>query len=163
MKDAILFCLFTGVISTLVLDIWVRIARLATGIEPTDWGMVGRWLRGIPTGHLVLDGSSPSPPTGGELALGWAFHYVIGIAYAVLILLIWGIGFVGAPTVWPVVFIGVVVSTLAGLMILMPGLGAGLMGARLPNQGAMIAYLIVAHSVYALGLYGAALWLSAKV
>ncbi|MCK5276582.1 MAG: DUF2938 family protein [Alphaproteobacteria bacterium] len=36
-----------GVFATVVLDIWQRVLRAATGIPPTNWGMVGRWF-----GHM---------------------------------------------------------------------------------------------------------------
>ncbi|WP_409420092.1 DUF2938 family protein [Pseudaeromonas sp. ZJS20] len=160
MKEVIWFCLVTGVLSTVALDIWVILVERVTGLPPTNWGMVGRWLTGLRAGHWVLRGDDPSAPSVGERALGWGFHYLVGMGYAVLILLCWGTAFVQAPTALPVFIIGVVVSTLAGLMILMPGLGAGFMGAKLPNQGAMLVYLLVAHGVYALALYGAALWVS---
>jgi len=156
MTDVIVFCLVTGILSTVALDLWVTLVEKLTGLPPTNWGMVGRWLTGIPQGRLVLDGADASAPTGGEKALGWIVHYVVGISYSVLLLLLWGMEFAHAPTVMPVVIVGVVISTLAGLMILMPGLGAGFMGSKLPNQGAVFVYVLVAHVVYAVALYGAA-------
>jgi len=160
MSDAILFCLVTGVFSTLVLDLWGQLAGRLTGIPPTNWGVVGRWLRGIPKGHWVLRGDDQSAPRACEKALGWAFHYLVGIAYSVLLLLFWGIEFAQAPQLLPILFIGVVVSTLAGLMILMPGLGGGLFGRKMPNQAAILVYVVVAHIVYALALYAAAVAIS---
>ncbi len=157
MQDAIAFCLVTGVLSTAALDVWVNVVHKVTGVVPTNWGRVGRWLLGIPLGQWVLRGDSTSAPSGAEKALGWTFHYVTGVAYSALILLLWGTAFVHAPSIMPVFIVGVLISTLAGMMILMPGLGAGLMGRKLPNQGVMILYVIIAHAVYALGLYGAAL------
>ena len=82
---------------------------------------------------------------------------MVGISYSVLLLLIWGVEFIHAPTLMPVLIVGVVISTLAGLMILMPGLGAGFMGRKLPNQGVVFVYVLVAHVVYALALYVAAI------
>lgn len=156
MNDVIVFCLATGILSTVALDIWVTLVQKLTGLPATNWGMVGRWFSGIPRGQWVLrDGSSA--PSAGEKALGWVFHYLIGIGYSVLIVLLWGTGFVHTPTVIPVAIVGVIVSTLAGLMILMPGLGAGFMGSKLPNQGVTFVYVVVAHVVYALALYGAAI------
>ncbi|EKT4502752.1 MULTISPECIES: DUF2938 family protein [Pseudomonas] len=156
MTEVIMFCLVTGILSTVALDIWVTLVEKVTGLPPTNWGMVGRWLLGIPQGHWVLSGTDESAPRTGEKALGWAFHYGVGISYSVLLLLIWGVEFVHAPTLMPVLIVGVVISTLAGLMILMPGLGAGFMGRKLPNQGVVFVYVLVAHVVYALALYGAA-------
>ncbi len=157
MTDVIMFCLVTGILSTVALDIWVTLVEKVIGLPATNWGMVGRWLCGISRGQWVLSNSGPSTPSAAEKTLGWAFHYVVGTSYSVLIVLVWGVEFIHAPTVMPVVMVGVVISTLAGLMILMPGLGAGFMGRKLPNQGVMFAYVVVAHVVYALALYGVAI------
>lgn len=156
MKEVVLFCLVTGIFSTIALDIWGALALKVSGRMPTNWGMVGRWLTGLPHGQWVLRGDDPSAPRTGEYALGWIFHYLVGISYSVLLLLICGTGFVQAPRVLPVLFVGVVVSSLAGLMILMPGMGGGVFGCKLPNQRSTIIYVLVAHLVYALALYAAA-------
>jgi len=157
MKDVMVFCLVTGVLSTVALDVWVTLVGKLTGRAPTNWGMVGRWLLGMRYGQWVLRGDDRSAPSQAERALGWAFHYLVGISYSVLVLLGWGPGFVQSPTVLPVVLVGLVLSTIAGLTILMPGLGAGFLGSRLPDRCARYVYLVLAHTVFAAAMYGAAL------
>ncbi|MBS0251595.1 MAG: DUF2938 family protein [Proteobacteria bacterium] len=157
MSEVIIFCLIVGIGSTVVLDVFVSLVHRPTGIPPTDWGTVGRWLLGVGKGQLILDPADESPPTHAERIVGWLFHYLVGVAYAAAIVALWGPGYIAAPTILPVVVVGVLISTLAGLTILLPGLGAGFMGSKLPNQFAIIAYLIVAHVVFAAGQYGFAL------
>ncbi|KFZ38697.1 hypothetical protein HR45_04550 [Shewanella mangrovi] len=157
MENIILFCLLVGIGSTVILDIWVTVVEKVLGIPPTNWGIVGRWLLGIPKGKLVVDASDTSAPTFIEKALGWIFHYAIGIGYAVLIILFFGAGFIDNPTVLPIFVVGLVLSTLAGLAILMPGLGAGFMGRLLPEWTPMFIYLVVAHTVFSIGQYGFAM------
>jgi len=151
MENIFVFCLFVGIGSTIVLDVWVLIVEKILKIPPTNWGLVGRWLIGIPRGFLVLN--SDTSPSVVEKVVGWLFHYIIGIAYAVLLLLYAGQGFIESPTVLPIFVIGLCLSTLAGLVILMPGLGAGWFGRKLPNQGSMIIYLLVAHLIFSAGQY----------
>ena len=134
-----------------MLDGWVLIVEKILEIPPTNWGLVGRWLIGIPRGMLVLN--SDASPCMVEKVVGWFFHYMIGIAYAVLLLFYAGQEFIESPTLLPIFVIGLCLSTLAGLVILMPGLGAGLFGRNLPNQGFMIIYLIVAHLIFSAGQY----------
>ncbi len=157
LHDVLLFTVLVGLGSTIVLDIWVTLLGKLTGFPATDWGMVGRWLAGLLRGQFVLDGSNTSPPGGGEKLLGWAFHYGIGFAYALIIPLVFGLGVIAQPTLLPFVAIGLVASTVAGLVILFPGMGAGFFASKLPNQGARILYLIVAHAVFASAEYGTAL------
>lgn len=155
--DVLLFTVLVGLGSTIALDIWVTLLEKVIGFPATDWGMVGRWLTGLPRRQFVLDGANTSPPGGGEKLLGWAFHYAIGFAYALLVPLMFGLGVIAQPTVLPFVVIGLIASTVAGLAILFPGMGGGFFASKLPNQGATILYLVVAHSVFATGQFGTAL------
>lgn len=157
LHDLLLFTVLVGLGSTIALDIWVTLLEKTIGSRATKWGMVGRWLTGLPHGQFILDGSNTSPPSGGEKALGWAFHYAAGFAYALLIPLVFGFGVVTQPTVMPFVVIGLLASTMTGLVILFPGMGGGFFASKLPNRGMTILYLIVAHSVFAAAQYGTAL------
>ncbi|NVK56147.1 MAG: DUF2938 family protein [Alteromonadaceae bacterium] len=151
--DIITFILVVGIGSTIALDLWGVFTAKIGWMPGTHWPSVGRWLLGIPAGRLVLDGTDIRPHTGAEAAAGWIFHYLIGLAYAVMFPLFWGASFVATPTVFPFILIGVVISTLAGLIILMPGMGGGLFARKLPNAGGMIAYALVAHIVFAVAQY----------
>lgn len=156
MHDILLFTLLVGLGSTIALDIWVTLLEKIIGFPATNWGMVGRWLGGLLRGQLVLDASNTEAPSGGEKGLGWAFHYGVGLAYALLIPLFFGSEIIMAPTALPFVIIGLLASTVAGLVILFPGMGGGFFASKLPNQGVVIVYLIVAHGVFALAQFGAA-------
>ncbi len=157
MENIVVFCLFVGIGSTIALDIWVTLVKKITGIPPTDWGVVGRWLKAFPTGQFVVDNSNPNPPSTLEKIIGWLFHYVVGIAYAALIIIIFGSEFISAPTLLPTIVVGLILSTFAGLAILMPGLGGGFFGRLLPNKLVTYIYLIVAHGVFAFAQYGLAI------
>ncbi|WP_251976153.1 DUF2938 family protein [Salinicola avicenniae] len=154
MDGVVVFILVVGVGSTIVLDLWAWLVAKTTGMAGTDWGVVGRWLLDIPKGRLVLDSRPDRPAPGGrEKIVGWLFHYLVGLAYAMLILLIWGVDYIADPQVMPVFWVGVVISSLAGLLILMPGLGGGVLGRKLPNQAVLIVYVIIAHIAFAAGQY----------
>ncbi|GHB34564.1 DUF2938 family protein [Salinicola rhizosphaerae] len=154
MGDVAAFILVVGIGSTIVLDLWAWLVAKTTGMAGTDWGVVGRWLLDIPSGRVVLDSRPDRPAPGGrEKTVGWLFHYLVGLAYAMLILLVWGVDYIADPKVVPVFWVGVVISSLAGLLILMPGLGGGILGRKLPNQAAIIAYVIIAHIAFAAGQY----------
>ncbi|MFM2477778.1 DUF2938 family protein [Celerinatantimonas sp. MCCC 1A17872] len=153
MSHIVMFCLFVGIGSTIVLDVWVEIVKKVTGIPPTNWGAVGRWVSRIPKGLLFLDTSDTRDFSSFEKTLGWCFHYIIGVAYAVLLLLLGGVSFIAHPTLMPIFLIGVCLSSLAGLMILMPCLGGGFFARKVPNPFTIIVYIIIAHILFALGQY----------
>ncbi|CBJ35905.1 DUF2938 family protein [Ralstonia solanacearum] len=157
MGEAIIFCLIVGIGSTAMLDVWALLVERATSIPRTNWGIVGRWLLGVRKGRFVLDSTDSYASTVKERTVGWFFHYLIGIAYAAALIIFWKLDYIATPTILPAVIVGVVVSSLAGLMILLPGLGAGFFGSKLPNQFAIFVYVIVAHIIFAAGQYGFAL------
>src|SRR6516164_5497509 len=65
----------------------------AAHVRRTDhWKMVGRWLGHMLKCEFVQTNIGQAEPVPGEHALGWTFHYVIGIAYGLLLVAIWGAG-----------------------------------------------------------------------
>lgn len=153
MSQIIGFALVVGIGSTIVLDLWVTLIQKLLGIPPTNWGMVGRWLRGLMQLRFFLNTANTSSPTTQEKILGWLFHYAVGIAYAVLILMLYGNSYITSPTLLPALMVGAVISTLAGLMILMPAMGGGLFARKTPTPFSVILYVVVAHIIFALAQY----------
>lgn len=151
--ETIAFVLVVGIGSTIALDLWGVFTDRIGWMPGTHWPSVGRWLLGIPAGRLVLNGDDTRSYSGAEATVGWLFHYLIGIIYALVFPVVWGAGFIDAPTVLPFVLIGAVASTLAGLTLLMPGMGGGIFARKLPNTGEMIGYILIAHAVFALAEY----------
>ncbi|MES1938447.1 DUF2938 family protein [Salinisphaera hydrothermalis] len=161
MGTIIVFTLVIGIVSTLVLDAWAQLQWKAAGIAAPNWGIAGRWVKGLSRFEFVLDSSDDHEPSHSDKIVGWAFHYLVGIAYALLIFVIWGRAFAVHPTLWPTIVIGLFASTLAGLCVFLPGLGAGFAGSKLPDRKMAITRMVVGHIVFMLGQYVAALGLSA--
>src|SRR5271154_727138 len=86
-----------GVVGTLAMDLWQRLLR-AIGVPTGSWGLVGRWLAGFPRGVFLHRSITSAPSVRGEVAIGWAFHYAVGVAYAALYLAIMRLGFGSPPT-----------------------------------------------------------------
>ncbi|MEC8568906.1 MAG: DUF2938 family protein, partial [Pseudomonadota bacterium] len=62
-QQVLLFILFVGIGSTMVLDIWANIAPRLGWLPGTHWPSVGRWLRGLLSSHFVINGEDTSPTT----------------------------------------------------------------------------------------------------
>ena len=88
--------------------------------------------------------------------VGWAFHYAVGIIYGIALVLIIGPQWLAAPTFLPA-FIWGIVTVAGGWFLLAPGMGAGWAASRRPNPMKIRAMNLVAHTVFAIGLYGTAL------
>lgn len=145
-----------GVAATALLDIWALFLSKAFGIAPPNWAMVGRWVGHLPQGTFVHADIGKAAPITSELAIGWVFHYAVGIVFAAALLAIWGLGWAHAPTFIPALVVGYV-TIGCGWFILQPGMGAGIAAVKRPNAMQIRALNILGHTVFALGLYGAAL------
>lgn len=157
MSNLLIFAVIVGGGATLIGDLWGVVLKRVFGVARPNWGMAGRWLKGLPEGRLKRDTSDSRTPSQAEHALGWAFHYAVGIVFAALLPLIWGMGYMQAPSLGPALVIGLGLATFCGTCIFMPAMGAGLAGAALPNRQAVIGRLLLSHLIF-----GLSLWLIAR-
>jgi hypothetical protein len=147
-----LFALVIGAGATAVMDLWSVIRKTLLGIAPPDYGLVGRWLGHMARGRFRHEAIAASAPVRGELVIGWTAHYLTGIAYAALLIAVWGLAWVRQPTIGPALIVGI--GTLAAPFLLMqPGMGAGIAASRTPRPAAARLQSLINHAVFGLGLY----------
>lgn len=152
--DYLIYILITGIGATAVMDLWGIARQPLLGIAPPDYGLVGRWLASMPRGKFRHESIARSPPMYAERPIGWIAHYLIGIAFAAILIGIWGLEWIQHPTVVPALIVGV--GTVAAPFFLMqPGMGAGVAAARTPRPGAARLQSVITHAVFGLGLYAA--------
>jgi hypothetical protein len=143
-----------GAGATAILDLWSVVRTRLLGGSAPNYAMVGRWLGHMPHGRFRHDSIGAAPPVRGERLMGWTAHYLIGIAFAALLLSIWGAAWAQHPTVGPALAVGI--GTVAAPFLLMqPGMGAGIAASRTPQPGAARLQSLVTHTVFGLGLYAA--------
>jgi len=145
-----------GVAATALLDLWALFLQRAFAIAPPNWAMVGRWVGHLPQGRFIHDDIGQAAPVANERAIGWIFHYAVGIAFAGALLAIWGLGWARVPTLVPALIVGYV-TIGCGWFILQPGMGAGIAASRRDNAMQIRMLNILGHTVFGLGLYVAAL------
>jgi hypothetical protein len=147
-----------GIGGTAAMDVWAILLNRVFGIPLPNWGLVGRWFCHLTAGKVFHDDIAAAAPWRNELAAGWGAHYAVGIVYAGILLLAAGPGWSAAPTFLPAWILGMV-TIGAGWFLLQPGMGAGWAAAKRPNAMQIRGLNIVAHTVFAAGLYGTALML----
>ncbi len=140
-----------GIVATLTGDLWQRFL-LMIGLPPPNWGLVGRWVAGFARGTFVHRPITATPKVPGEVAIGWAFHYAVGIAYAALYLAIMKFGFGSGPTLVSALVFSITLL-IAPWFVMQPALGLGFVAARTPNPARVRAINISVHTVFGLGLY----------
>jgi fatty acid desaturase len=148
-----------GVGASALMDVWALFARRAINIQGLDYALLGRWIGHFPRRRFLHERIASADPVRGERPLGWVAHYAIGIAFAFLLLAIWGLGWARSPTILPPMLIGLG-TIVAPWFILQPGMGAGIAASRTPNPRAARLRNVATHTVYGIGLYASALALS---
>ncbi len=145
-----------GIGGTVILDLWAALLQRFFGVPATNWAMVGRWVGHMPRGHFIHENIGKATPVSGELAIGWVVHYAIGIGYGLLLVGLWGAEWLRQPTLLPpmILALGLLV---APYLIMMPGMGSGIAGAKTPKPNVTRLKSLVGHSVFGLGMYVTAL------
>ena len=150
-----LVCTFvTGVGATALMDLWAIARRRAFGNPLPDYGLVGRWLAHLARGRFRHESIAASAPVRGELVIGWTAHYLTGIAFAALLLGIWGLSWVRYPTIGPALVVGIG-TVAAPFLVMQPGMGAGVAARRTRRPGAARLQSLVTHGIFGIGLYAA--------
>ena len=152
--DYLLYSLPIGLGATVVMDLWTLVRKRLLGIPAANYGLVGRWLAYLPRGRFRHDPIAASPPVQGERLIGWTAHYVIGIAFAAVLLAVWGLDWARRPTLGPALIVGIA-SVAAPFLLMQPGMGAGLAASRTPRPAAARLQSLVTHAIFGLGLYAA--------
>jgi hypothetical protein len=146
-----------GAGATAVMDTWTLVRKQLLGI-PFSYGLVGRWLAYLPRGRFRHDPIAASPAVPGERVIGWTAHYLIGIAFAAVLLALWGLDWARQPTLGPALIVGIG-SVAAPFLLMQPGMGAGIAASRTPRPAAARFQSVITHTIFGLGLYAAG-WLT---
>jgi len=147
-----------GIVATLATDIWQQLLKAVAGLPSANWGLIGRWVGWFPRGVFIHRPIADTPAVPGEVAIGWAFHYAVGIAYAALYLAIVKLVFASGPT-----FLSAVIFALVLLVVpwfvMQPALGLGVMASRSHKPARARAISASTHAVFGIGLWlGAVAW-----
>jgi Protein of unknown function (DUF2938) len=150
----LLYAVLIGAGATVVMDIWAVVRKRLLGIPPLDYGLVGRWLAHLVRGRVRHESIAASPRVRGERLMGWTAHYLIGIAFAAVLLAIWGLDWARHPTIGPALIVGIG-SVAAPFLLMQPGMGAGVAASRTPRPATARLHSLVTHGIFGLGLYAA--------
>ncbi|MFG0865808.1 DUF2938 domain-containing protein [Pseudomonas sp. FYR_7] len=144
-----------GVGATLVMDGWSAVSR-RLGVSTLDYALVGRWAGHALRGRWRHQAIRQAPPIKHERILGWTLHYVIGVAFAMLLVITAGTPWLSAPTLWPALAVGAG-TVLAPLCLMQPAMGMGFFASRTPSPWRARFKSLVNHLVFGIGMYVTAL------
>ena len=151
--------LIVGILATVTIDvvavIALRLGIAGRGARRTGPDLIGRWIGYLLRGKFRHTDILQTPPLRGEVILGFAAHYSIGI---VLTLVYLGLLVVAqaAPTALNAILYGTA-TTVFPWFLTFPSQGMGWLGRDAPGDAHLARVSLFNHIIFGLGI---ALWVA---
>ncbi|HEY7681741.1 MAG TPA: DUF2938 domain-containing protein [Gemmatimonadales bacterium] len=148
----IIGAILVGLGATLLIDLWALFLRRGFSIPSLDYCLLGRWLLHIPTGTIRHRSIAAAQQKPHECPVGWAAHYLIGTAFALVFVFLASGSWLERPTLLPALAFGVA-STLVPFLVMQPSFGLGIAASKTPHPNKARLKSLMTHTVFGLGLY----------
>jgi hypothetical protein len=145
-----------GIGATLVMDLWNLLLKRTFSIPSLNYCWLGRWVRHMPGGILRHASIAAAPQKPLECTVGWIAHYTIGVAFALVFVVLTSGDWLARPTVLPALLYGIG-TVVFPFFIMQPSFGLGMAASRTPNPTQARLKSLVTHLVFGVGLYICAL------
>ena len=151
--------LIVGVLATITMDvvavIALRLGIAGRGPRRTGPDLIGRWVGYLLRGKFRHTNILQTPPLRGELVLGFAAHYLIGIMLTLVYL---GLLIVAhaTPTVLSAILYGTA-TTVLPWFLMFPSQGMGWLGWDARGDAHLVRASLFNHIIFGLGI---ALWMA---
>jgi hypothetical protein len=155
MNNLVLYFLdpiFIGIGATLTFDLWALFLKHAFKITPSNFCLVGRWLRYMPEGIFKHSNIGSAPQKSAECVIGWIAHYMIGISFAITFVAFAGYDWLQHPMLIPALVFGII-TVSAPFFIMQPLFGLGFATSKTPNPTQARLRSLMNHAVFGFGLY----------
>jgi len=141
-----------GVGATLLIDLWALFLRRAFSIPSLNLCLLGRWVLYIPEGKIVHESITATPQKPHECIVGWIAHYMIGVTFALLFVLLASGSWLARPTLLPALAFGIA-TVLVPFFTMQPSFGLGVAASKTPHPNRARLKSLMTHSVFGVGLY----------
>lgn len=155
----VLTAVAVGSAATAILDLWGLFLNRALNFPAPNYCLVGRWFRYMPDGVFKHQSIAASPEKRMECAVGWTAHYLIGIVFALGLVLLASPAWLEQPTPLPALLFGVATVALP-YFIMQPAFGLGVAASKTSNPKQARLRNLISHAVFGVGLYVAAVILN---
>lgn len=149
---SIVGAVFVGISAALIMDLWNLFLRRAFSISSLSFCFVGRWLSSILTGTFTHVNIGAAPQRPGECAIGWTAHFLIGVAFALLLVIPTSGGWLQRPALLPALLVGIG-TVIIPYFVVQPALGLGIASANTPNPTQARLKSLMTHTAFGVGLY----------
>jgi hypothetical protein len=94
-----------------------------------------------------------------ECTVGWTAHYLIGVVFALGLVLVASPGWLQQPTLLPALLFGIA-TVAVPFLVMHPAFGLGIAASKTPNPSQARLRSLMMHTVFGIGLYVSALCLN---
>jgi hypothetical protein len=143
--------LLIGIGATMVMDAWLLLLKRLQ-VATLDFALLGRWIGHMPRGRWAHESIARAAPVRGERALGWALHYITGVAFAGLPVALFGMAWTRSPSLLQALGVGLGTAVVP-LFVMQPALGAGVAASRTAMPLKNCLRSLATHAVFGVGLY----------
>ncbi len=145
-----------GIGAIVIMDLWNLFLHQALNISSLNFCLVGRWLSYMPLGTFTHTSIAAAPKRPAECAIGWTAHYLIGVAFALMLVLLTSGSWLDHPSFLPALLVGIGTVPIP-YFIMQPALGLGIAAAKTPHPTQARLKSLMTHTVFGVGLYLSAL------
>jgi hypothetical protein len=128
----VLTAIAVGLGATLLMDSWYILLKRAFNIPSPNYRFVGRWLRYMPECIYRHSSIAGAPQKPAECTVGRIAHYVIGVVFALSLVLLASPQWLREPTLLPAIILGLAIVAIP-FLVMQPSSGQGIAASKMPN------------------------------
>ena len=148
-----------GIGAIVIMDIWNLFLQHTLNISSLNFCLVGRWLSHMSLGTFTHTNIAMAAKRPAECAIGWTAHYLIGVFFALLLVVLTSGSWLEHPTFVPALLMGIGTVPIP-YFVMQPALGFGIAAAKTPHPTQARLKSLMTHIVFGVGLYLSALPIS---
>ncbi len=144
--------IISGIIATLLFDLFQITLTFSYGIKKAKWDLAGRYFIGVSKGKYKQEDIYNEPEEKNELFIGYVVHYLIGVIYGLIYVIINAL-LLNEPSLILALIIGFL-TVLGSWCIMMPcAYNLGLFGSKIEEQKKVLVQNLLFHFVFGVGLF----------
>ena len=144
--------LISGLIATIIFDLFNQSLNYAYNVNKPKWFLLGRYFIGCTRGKYFRESLEADNEENNELVWGYGIHYLIGLIYG-LFYVIFNFLFFGYPSLLAAYSFGFI-TVLGAWCFLMPfAYNLGFFASKSDQQFKILAQNLISHFVFGTGLF----------
>ena len=144
--------IISGLIATILFDLYNQSLNFAYGINKPKWNLLGRYFLGYKEARYFRESLADDEEVEDELLWGYIIHYIIGIIYGLIYVLLNNL-FFNYPSIFLAYIFGFL-TVLGAWCYLMPfAYNLGFFASKSDQRFKLLIQNLIAHFVFGTGLF----------